>query len=174
MANTCNFYTFYVCPNSRCIYLQCWTSAGPPGINFCFVNLAGLILILQEIFFVQIHIYWQPSNFLDPLRDSHGIPGPPEGPPLFLLVLLVFISCKYVNLWIVLKSTPWKMLVKINLCEIHSMIFQDPEIITGTTIQLWWSFFATTQRIPRKRLEARVPTQPTTCMVTNLQLPPLG
>ena len=23
MANTCNFYTFYVCPNSRCIYLQC-------------------------------------------------------------------------------------------------------------------------------------------------------
>ena len=151
-----------------------WTSRGPPEVNFCFVNLAGFILILQEIFFVQIHIYWQPSNFLDPLRDSHGIPGPPEGPPLFLLVLLVFISCKYVNLWIVLKSTPWKMLVKINLCEIHSMIFQDPEIITGTTIQLWWSFFATTQRIPRKRLEARVPTQPTTCMVTNLQLPPLG
>ena len=35
-------------------------------------------------------------------------------------------------------------------------------------------FFATTQRIPRKRLEARVPTQPTTCMVTNLQLLPLG
>ena len=29
MANTCNFYTFYVCPNSRCIYLQCslWTSS---------------------------------------------------------------------------------------------------------------------------------------------------
>ena len=23
MANTCNFYTFYACPNSRCIYLQC-------------------------------------------------------------------------------------------------------------------------------------------------------
>ena len=22
-ANTCNFYTFYACPNSRCIYLQC-------------------------------------------------------------------------------------------------------------------------------------------------------
>ena len=22
MANTCNFYTFYACPNSRCIYLQ--------------------------------------------------------------------------------------------------------------------------------------------------------
>ena len=23
MANTCNFYNFYACPNSRCIYLQC-------------------------------------------------------------------------------------------------------------------------------------------------------
>ena len=23
MANTCNFYIFYVCPISRCIYLQC-------------------------------------------------------------------------------------------------------------------------------------------------------
>ena len=23
MANSCNFYTFYACPNSSCIYLQC-------------------------------------------------------------------------------------------------------------------------------------------------------
>ena len=39
MANTCNFYTFYACPNSRCIYLQC--------VGKCFLLLSWLAL---EIF----------------------------------------------------------------------------------------------------------------------------
>ena len=49
MANTCNFYTFYVCPNSRCIYMQC---SCPNIPNFCSkfgLNQICLKLTVDEI-----------------------------------------------------------------------------------------------------------------------------
>ena len=56
MANTCNFYTFYVCPNSRCIYLQCGplgpvrkilvVRSGPEGPQFA--RSVGTLVITEK------------------------------------------------------------------------------------------------------------------------------
>ena len=43
MANTCNFYTFYVCPNSRCIYLQCGCMYFPVSVWLAVVAFNCLI-----------------------------------------------------------------------------------------------------------------------------------
>ena len=55
MANTCNFYTFYVCPNSRCIYLQC--SVGQARLaKFCYAVGVASTYEYKELFGVLKHV----------------------------------------------------------------------------------------------------------------------
>ena len=62
MANTCNFYTFYVCPNSRCIYLQ-WSSTtnsettntkfgslqNPPHVTYLNLPICTPVLLYPQV-----------------------------------------------------------------------------------------------------------------------------
>ena len=52
MANTCNFYPFYVCPNSRCIYLQCrmikWYCVTKIVLTYCSSDQEKLLKFKAE------------------------------------------------------------------------------------------------------------------------------